>query len=133
MCLVLAWKIESFASLSALILSHHIQVGSSLEKPNLIDNVLSHVVSFAPLAKVWYFAFIEDRATIGCHFELHVMGYPPNWNTYLEVDQVVSRSLAQLAFVKLVTSLHIPFMQWMSNATIFCILVFAIARWGVWG
>jgi hypothetical protein len=89
-----------------------------LEKPNSIDNVLSHVVSFAPLAKVWYSAFVKDRATVGCHFELHVMGQSPNWNTYLEVEHLVSRSLAQLAFVKLVISFHIPYMQWMSNATI---------------
>lgn len=120
MCLVLTWKTKSFAILNALILSHHIRVGSSLEKPNSIDNVLSHVVSFAPLTKVWYFAFVEYRATIGCYFEFHGMGHPPNWNTYLEVDHLVTRSLAQLAFVKLVTWFHIPFMQCMPNATILC-------------
>ncbi len=93
---------------------------------------LSHVVSFAPLAKAWYFAFVKDRATIGYHFEFYVMGHPLNWNTYLEVDHLVSRSFAQLAFVFL-HSIFLLCNECRMQQFSVSILVFAIIGWGICG
>jgi hypothetical protein len=135
MCLDFAWKTEFSTILSALILLHHIWVGSSLKTCNSIDNVLSHVDSFRPSAKAQYFVFVEDRATIGYCFELHVMGHPPNWNTYLKVDCLLLHSPTQLAFVKPVISFHIPFPKWMLSSTVLhkYLSICLTTRWGVHG
>lgn len=136
MFLVLAWKTEFSTILSALILLHHIWVGSSLKKPNSIDNVLSHVASFGPSAKAQCFVFVEDRATIGYRFELHVMGHPPNWNTYLEVDCLLLWSPTQLSYVKPFISFRIPFPKWMPSSKVlhkYLSICLTTTRWGVSG
>ncbi len=136
MCLVFAWKTEFSTILSALILLHHIWVGSSLKKPNSIDNLLSHVDSFGPSTKAQYFVFVEDRATIGYCFELHVMGHPPNWNTYLEVDCLLLRSPTQVASMKPVILFHIPFSKWMSSSIVphkYLNICLTTTRWSVCG
>jgi hypothetical protein len=136
MCLVFAWKTKFSTILSALISLHHIWVGSSLKKPNLIDNVLSYVASFGPSAKAQYFVFVQDRATIGYCFELHVMGHPPSWSTYLEVDCLLLWSPTQLAYVKPVISFHIPFLKWMSSSIVlhkYLSICLTTTSWGVNG
>ncbi len=64
MCLVLAWKIELFTILNALILSNKICVGSSFENPNSFDKIISLVASFAPSTNVWYPTYVEKRTII---------------------------------------------------------------------
>jgi len=85
MWLVFLWRTWFFDNVMDELLSHNIVVGSCCSYKKYFNILLSHIAWQDVLVVVAYYAFAEERITMGCFLDAHDTIHVPKWNLYLEV------------------------------------------------